>query len=92
MNYTQNTLEEAIQRFDETLELEIGSLYQAKSVERIPNAQDGGVVTSLLGYVLDEDLVKGAAVAGKDIHWITYPILVTDSSELKNIREAFIFP
>jgi len=48
------------------MEFEIGSLYQAKAVEKIPNAQDGGVVTSLLGYVPDEDLIKGAVVAGKD--------------------------
>jgi coenzyme F420-reducing hydrogenase beta subunit len=56
-NYTQNTLDDSVQRFDDTLELEIGSLYKAKAVEKIPNAQDGGVVTSLLGYVLDEDLI-----------------------------------
>jgi len=91
-NYTQNTLDDSVQRFDDTLELEIGSLYKAKAVEKIPNAQDGGVVTSLLGYVLDEDLIKGAVVVGRDVYWNTYPILVTDSSELKKYAGSIYFP
>jgi coenzyme F420 hydrogenase subunit beta len=82
----------SVQKSDETIDLEIGSLYQARSVEKIPNAQDGGVVSALLGYALDKGIIKGAVVVGKDIHWNTYPVLVTDSVELKNYAGSVYFP
>jgi coenzyme F420 hydrogenase subunit beta len=92
MNYTQNKLEESVQSFNEPLKLEIGSLYQAKAIKKIPNAQDGGVVTSLLGYALDDGIIKGAVVAGRDIHWNTFPAIVTDSGELKKYAGSVYFP
>jgi coenzyme F420 hydrogenase subunit beta len=92
MNYTQNKLEESVQSFNEPLKLEIGSLYQAKAIKKIPNAQDGGVVTSLLGYALDDDIIKGAVVAGRDIYWNTFPAIVTDSRELKKYAGSVYFP
>ncbi len=78
--------------FDGTIDLEIGSLYQARSVEEIPNAQDGGVVSCLLGYALDKGIIKGAVVVGKDAHWNTFPVLVTDSRELKKYAGSVYFP
>jgi coenzyme F420 hydrogenase subunit beta len=92
MNYTRNTLKESVQRFNEIIELEIGSLYQAKAVKKIPNAQDGGVVTSLLGYALDDCVIKGAIVAGRDFYWNTFPVIVTDSKELKSYAGSVYFP
>jgi coenzyme F420 hydrogenase subunit beta len=92
MNYTRNAPEGIVQKFDETIDLKIGSLYQAKSVEKIPHAQDGGVVSSLLGYALDEGIIKGAVVVGKDAHWNTYPVLATDSRELKKYAGSVYFP
>jgi coenzyme F420 hydrogenase subunit beta len=92
MNYARNASEVSVQKSDETLNLKTGSLYQAKSVERIPHAQDGGVVSSLLGYALDEGIIKGAVVVGKDVHWNTYPVLVTDSRDLKKYAGSVYFP
>ena len=92
MNYTRSTQKESTQRFEKTMELEIGSLYQAKAVEKIPNVQDGGVVTSLLGYALDEGIIRGAVVVGRDVHWNTFPVLATDSQELKNYTGSVYFP
>jgi len=86
MNYTR------VQKFDETVDLKIGSLYQAKSAEKIPNAQDGGVVSCLLGYALDRGIIKGAVVVGKDVHWNTFPVFVTDSRELKKYAGSVYFP
>ena len=77
---------------DDIIELETGSLYQAKSVDKIPNAQDGGVVTCLLGYALDRGIIRGAVVVGKDVCWNTFPVLVTDSSELKKYTGSVYFP
>ena len=92
MNYTRSTLKESAQGFEKTVNLEIGSLYQAKAVEKIPNVQDGGVVTSLLGYALDEGIIKGAVVIGKDVQWNTFPVLATDSQELRNYTGSVYFP
>jgi coenzyme F420 hydrogenase subunit beta len=92
MSYTRSTLKGSVQIFERTKELEIGSLYQAKAVENIPNVQDGGVVTSLLGYALDEGIIKGAVVVGRDVHWNTFPILATDSHELKKYAGSVYFP
>src|SRR5512136_889566 len=72
--------------------MQIGSLYIAKSTEQIPNAQDGGVVTSLLGYALREGIIKCAVVAGKDSYWNTFSVIVTDSSDLKKYAGSIYFP
>jgi coenzyme F420-reducing hydrogenase beta subunit len=88
----ENTLEESVLICGDIIELETGSLYQAKSVDKIPNAQDGGVVTCLLGYALDIGMIKGAVVVGKDVCWNTFPVLVTDSSELKRYTGSIYFP
>jgi coenzyme F420 hydrogenase subunit beta len=77
---------------EKPIELEIGSLYQAYAVEKFPNAQDGGVVTCLLGYALDEGLIKAAVAVGKDVHWNTFPVLVTESVELKKYAGSIYFP
>jgi coenzyme F420-reducing hydrogenase beta subunit len=77
---------------NETIELELDSIYQANAVEKVPNVQDGGVVTSLLGYALDEGLIKAAVVVGKDVHWNTFPVLVTESSELRKYAGSVYFP
>ena len=92
MNYTGSTLKESVQRFKKPIKLETGSLYQARTVEKIPNAQDGGVVTGLLGYALDNGIIKGAVVVGKDVHWNTFPVLATDSQDLKNYAGSAYFP
>jgi coenzyme F420 hydrogenase subunit beta len=72
--------------------MQIGSLYLAKSTKKIPNAQDGGVVTTLLGYALRKGIIKCAAVAGKDICWNTFPVIVTDSNDLKRYAGSIYFP
>jgi coenzyme F420-reducing hydrogenase beta subunit len=72
--------------------LETGSLYLARSVEEVSSAQDGGVVTCLLGYALDTGLIKSAVVARKDDCWNPSPVIVTDSSELKNYAGSIYFP
>jgi len=92
MNPTRNTLKESVQRFDKTIELELGSIYQAKTVEKIPNVQDGGVVTSLLEYALDKGMIKGAVVVGKNVYWNPFPVIVTDSSELRKYAGSVYFP
>jgi coenzyme F420 hydrogenase subunit beta len=92
MNYTRNAPEESVQRFDELIELKTGSLYQAISVEKVPDVQDGGVVTCLLGYALDRGLIKGAVVVGKDVYWNAFPVLVTDSRDLKKYAGSIYFP
>jgi len=89
------TQEEPLKHFNKTFgghELEIGSLYLAKSTKKIPSSQDGGVVTCLLGYALDEGIINGAVVAGKDRCWNAFPVIVTDSSELKNYAGSIYFP
>jgi coenzyme F420-reducing hydrogenase beta subunit len=92
MNHIRNKFGESAQRSNETNELEMGSIYQAKAVEKVPDVQDGGVVTGLLGYALDEGLIKAAVVVGKDVHWNTFPVLVTKSSELRKYAGSVYFP
>ena len=74
------------------IKLELGSLYQARSIEKVPGAQDGGVVSSLLGYALDKGVIKGAVVAGKDRFWNAHPVIMTCSSELKKHAGSIYFP
>jgi coenzyme F420 hydrogenase subunit beta len=45
-------------------------------------AQDGGIVTALLAYALDKQLIDAAVVAGRDSKWIAQPAVVTKSSDL----------
>lgn len=44
--------------------------------------QDGGVVTSLLAYALDNRLIDAAVVAGRDADWRPKPIVATSYEEL----------
>lgn len=93
MNYIGNKLGgSALSSDGKTIELEMGSIYQAYAVEKFPNVQDGGVVTGLLGYALDEGLIKAAVVVGKDVHWNTFPALVTESRELRKYAGSVYFP
>jgi len=93
MSRIRNKFGGSSSKFDEkAIEPEIGSLYQAYAVEKSPNAQDGGVVTCLLGYALDEGLIKAAVVVGKDAHWNTFPVLVTESRELRKYAGSVYFP
>jgi coenzyme F420 hydrogenase subunit beta len=92
MNHIRNKFGEPAQSSKEPIELDMGSIYQVNAVEKVPNVQDGGVVTGLLGYALDEGLIKAAVVVGKDVHWNTFPVLVTESSELRIYAGSVYFP
>lgn len=47
-------------------------------------AQDGGIVTSLLAYALDEKIIEGAVVAGPgEEFWKPQPMVAMTSDELK---------
>jgi coenzyme F420 hydrogenase subunit beta len=93
MNHIRNKFRESALRSNEkTIELELGAIYQACAVEKFPNVQDGGVVTGLLRYALDEGLIKAAVVVGKDVHWNTFPVLVTESRELRKYAGSVYFP
>jgi len=45
-------------------------------------AQDGGVVTALLKYAMDKNLIHGAIVAKRDKQWRSYPLLATSVEEI----------
>ncbi|WP_424359559.1 coenzyme F420 hydrogenase subunit beta [Methanocella sp. MCL-LM] len=46
-------------------------------------AQDGGVVTALLCYALDQGIIDGAIVAGKsDTPWLPKPVVATTKAEI----------
>jgi coenzyme F420 hydrogenase subunit beta len=92
MNHNRNKFGESALGSKEIIELEIGSIYQATAVEKVQNVQDGGVVTGLLGYALNEGLIKAAVVVGKDDYWDTFPVLVTESSELRKYAGSVYFP
>ena len=46
------------------------------------NAQDGGVVTALLAYALESDLIDSAVVAGRDSVWHAKPVVATKYEDL----------
>jgi coenzyme F420 hydrogenase subunit beta len=45
-------------------------------------AQDGGIVTALLAYALDNHLIDAAVVAGRDEKWHSKPVVVTKYADL----------
>jgi len=45
-------------------------------------AQDGGVVTALLAYVMDQKLIDAAVVAGRDSKWTAKPEVATKYEDL----------
>jgi coenzyme F420 hydrogenase subunit beta len=45
-------------------------------------AQDGGVVTALLTYALENNMIDAAVVAGRDSKWRAKPIVATKSEEI----------
>jgi len=45
-------------------------------------AQDGGVVTALLAYALDNDLIDAAVVTGRDDKWHSTPVVATKYEDL----------
>lgn len=55
---------------------------EAADEEIKKRAQDGGVVTALLKYAMDKNLIHGAVVAKRDEKWKSYPALVTSSDEI----------
>jgi len=61
-------------------------VFAARSTDKeiLKIAQDGGIVTGLLSYALDEGIIEGAVVAGLgDEFWKPEPIVVMTSDELK---------
>jgi coenzyme F420 hydrogenase subunit beta len=47
-------------------------------------SQDGGIVTALLAYALDSEVIEAAVVAGRDENWLARPIVATSSDDLVN--------
>jgi len=45
-------------------------------------AQDGGVVTALLSYALENKLIDAAVVAGRDSNWRAKPVVATKTEEI----------
>jgi coenzyme F420 hydrogenase subunit beta len=46
------------------------------------HAQDGGVVTALLAYALENGIIDSAVVAGRDSKWHAKPVVATKYDEL----------
>jgi len=51
----------------------------------LKNAQDGGAVSAILSYMLDEKLIGAAVVTSRDSMWKPQPVVVTDSSKLSEV-------
>ncbi|MDP6613204.1 MAG: Coenzyme F420 hydrogenase/dehydrogenase, beta subunit C-terminal domain [Candidatus Hydrothermarchaeota archaeon] len=66
--------------------VEVKIATRAVEQEVIEEAQDGGFVTVLLKYLLDNNFVDGAVVSAldKDEPWKPVPMLITSTEELKN--------
>ncbi|MDI9623418.1 MAG: coenzyme F420 hydrogenase subunit beta [Methanothermobacter sp.] len=61
-------------------------VFAARSTDKeiLKIAQDGGIVTGLLSYALDEKIIEGAVVAGPgDEFWKPEPMVAMTSDELK---------
>ena len=70
-------------RPDETLGISRGAFVgRALKSEIRDRAQDGGVVTALLAYALDNGLIDAAVVAGRDSRWHAKPVVATSYDEL----------
>jgi coenzyme F420 hydrogenase subunit beta len=56
---------------------------KAKDAKVTGVAQDGGVVTSILCYALDQGVIDGALLAGKsDTPWLPKPVVATTKDEI----------
>ncbi|MBC7115087.1 MAG: Coenzyme F420 hydrogenase/dehydrogenase, beta subunit C-terminal domain [Archaeoglobi archaeon] len=68
---------------DETIGKYLGiHVCEAADEEIKKRAQDGGVVTALLKYAMDKNLIHGAVVAKRDEKWKSYPALAMSSEEI----------
>jgi coenzyme F420 hydrogenase subunit beta len=76
-----------IRKLDEPI-----GIYRQAFVGRASNsdiknrAQDGGVVTALLAYALENKLIEAAVVAGRDEKWVARPKVATKYDDL--VRNA----
>lgn len=74
-------------RPDEALGISRGTFVgRALRKEIQSQAQDGGVVTALLAYALENNLIDAAVVAGRDSQWRAKPVVATKYDEL--VRNA----
>lgn len=55
---------------------------RALKTEIQEKAQDGGVVTALLAYALDNHIIDAAVVAGRDGKWHSMPVVATEYADL----------
>jgi coenzyme F420 hydrogenase subunit beta len=70
-------------RPDETLGIHRGAFVgRALRTEIQGVAQDGGVVTALLAYALDNHVIDAAVVAGRDEKWHSQPVVATKYADL----------
>ncbi len=70
-------------RPDETLGISRGTFVGRTLRREIQSqAQDGGVVTTLLAYALENKLIDAAVVAGRDSRWRAKPVVATKYDEL----------
>ena len=82
-NDVETFLHGRIRRPDEPI-----GIYRQAFVGRAVNpkiksqAQDGGVVTALLAYALENKLIDAAVVAGRDEKWLARPKVATKSEDL----------
>jgi coenzyme F420 hydrogenase subunit beta len=65
---------------------------RSKNSEILRNAQDGGVVTSLLTAALKKGVIDAAIVVCRDRHWHPVPKLIFSHEELKNTCGATYTP
>ena len=75
-----------------TMGTELGnykSVVSARSTDKeiLNGAQDGGIVTQLFAYALEEGIIEGAIVAGNgDQPWKPEPVVATTRAELLAAR------
>ena len=61
---------------------------RSTSAEVLRCSQDGGIVTSMLLYALEEGIIDGAIVAGQGENpWQPKPIVATSAEEILSARE-----
>jgi coenzyme F420 hydrogenase subunit beta len=72
-------------RADEPFGISRGVFVGRALREEIRNhAQDGGVVTALLTFALENKLIDAAVVTGRDSQWRSKPVVATKSEEIIN--------
>ncbi|MHC1567839.1 MAG: Coenzyme F420 hydrogenase/dehydrogenase, beta subunit C-terminal domain [Candidatus Syntropharchaeia archaeon] len=55
---------------------------RSKDEEILKNAQDGGVVTALIAFALENDIIDGVVATKSDEKWMPEPVVVSDKKEL----------